>query len=136
MTVLLTQLNVPRYRTAIPASVTARLSSTEITGLLVAFLVWLVIVVLAEPYGRPWGTGMEAFCYWASHLSAPYANSDWTKPGAYVYSPAFIQLVSPLTALPWAIRGSSVRQSAPACVAARTAPSRIPVSTTVTRSSS
>ena len=36
-------------------------------------------------------------------MSAPYANSDWTKPGAYVYSPAFLQLVSPLTALPWGL---------------------------------
>jgi hypothetical protein len=88
---------------AIPASVSARLPSTEIPGLLVAFLVWLVIVMLAQPVGRSWGSGLEAFCYWASHLSAPYANSDWTKPGAYVYSPAFLQLVSPLTALPWGL---------------------------------
>jgi hypothetical protein len=98
---LLTQLSSPRYRLAIPASVSARLPSAEIPGLLVAFGVWLVIVLLAQPLGRSWGTGLEAFCYWASHLAAPYANSDWTKPGAYVYSPAFLQLVSPLTALPW-----------------------------------
>ena len=81
----------------------ARLPPAEITGFLVAFLVWLVIVALAQPLGRSWGSGLEAFCYWASHLSAPYANSDWTRPGAYVYSPAFLQLVSPLTALPWGV---------------------------------
>ena len=103
MTALLTQLEIPRDRAAIPAAVAARLPSTEITGLLVAFAVWLVIVLLAQPLGRSWGTGLEAFCYWASHLSDPYANSDWTKPGAYVYSPAFLQLVSPLTALPWGL---------------------------------
>lgn len=103
MTALLTQLEIPRDRAAIPAAVAARLPSTEITGLVVAFAVWLVIVLLAQPLGRSWGTGFEAFCYWASHLSAPYANSDWTKPGAYVYSPAFLQLVTPLTALPWGL---------------------------------
>ncbi len=101
MTVLPRQLALPRDRAAIANSVFARLLTAETTGLLVAFLVWLVIVLLAQPLGRAWGTGMEAFCYWVNHLSAPYANSDWTKPGAYVYSPAFLQLVSPLTALPW-----------------------------------
>ena len=37
------------------------------------------------------------------HLDAPYAHSNWTKPGAYVYSPAFLQLVAPLAALPWIV---------------------------------
>ncbi|HKG57452.1 MAG TPA: glycosyltransferase 87 family protein, partial [Candidatus Limnocylindrales bacterium] len=35
--------------------------------------------------------------------AAPYANADWTSPIAYVYSPAFLQLVSPLTSLPWQV---------------------------------
>jgi hypothetical protein len=103
MTDLPTQLTIPRDRVAIPASIASRLPSAEITGLVVAFFVWLVIVLLAQPFGRPWGTGMEAISYWANHLSAPYAHSDWTKPGAYVYSPAFLQLVTPLAALPWAL---------------------------------
>ena len=30
-----------------------------------------------------------------------YANPQWTTTRAYVYSPAFLQLVSPLEALPW-----------------------------------
>jgi hypothetical protein len=30
-----------------------------------------------------------------------YAQADWTTTGAYVYSPAFLQLVSPLQQLPW-----------------------------------
>ena len=34
-------------------------------------------------------------------LDAPYAQADWTTTGAYVYSPAFLQLVSPLQHLPW-----------------------------------
>ena len=103
MTDLPTQLTIPRDRAAIPASIASRLPSAEITGLFVAFAVWLMIVLLAQPFGRPWGTGMEAISYWANHLDAPYAHSDWTKPGAYVYSPAFLQLVAPLAALPWVV---------------------------------
>jgi hypothetical protein len=48
-----------------------------------------------------WGTGQDARCYWQATLAAPYLHSDWNDPIAYVYSPAFLQLVSPLTALPW-----------------------------------
>ena len=103
MTDLPTQLTIPRDRAAIPASIASRLPPAEITGLVVAFAVWLMIVLLAQPFGRPWGTGMEAISYWANHLDAPYAHSDWTKPGAYVYSPAFLQLVAPLAALPWVV---------------------------------
>lgn len=103
MTDLPTQLTIPRDRAAFPASLASRLPSAEIIGLFVAFVVWLAIVLLAEPFGRPWGTGMEAISYWANHLDAPYANSDWTKPGAYVYSPAFLQLVAPVASLPWVI---------------------------------
>jgi len=103
MTDLPAQLTIPRDRVALPASVSSRLPSAEIIGLLVAFFVWLMIVLLAQPFGRPWGTGMEAISYWANHLDAPYAHSDWTKPGAYVYSPAFLQLVAPLAALPWVV---------------------------------
>ncbi len=77
--------------------------SAPTTGLLVAFVAWLLIVLLAHPIGRPWGTGMEAVSYWVNHLDAPYANSDWTQPGAYVYSPAFLQLVAPLAVVPWPV---------------------------------
>jgi hypothetical protein len=103
MTDLPTQLTIPRDRAAVTAYLSSRLPSAEIVGLFVAFAVWLMIVLLAQPFGRPWGTGMEAISYWANHLDAPYAHSDWTKPGAYVYSPAFLQLVSPLAALPWGV---------------------------------
>lgn len=68
---------------------------------MVAVGTWLLIVSFAEPLGRPLRTGQEAFCYWIASLAAPYALSDWTQPVAYVYSPAFLQLVSPLTRLPW-----------------------------------
>jgi hypothetical protein len=41
----------------------------------------------------------EAWCHWIPSLADPYRLSDWTRPVAYVYSPAFLQLVAPLKAL-------------------------------------
>lgn len=62
---------------------------------------WVVVVALAAPIGRAFGTGQEALAYWSAQLNDPYARSEWTIPAAYVYSPAFLQVVSPLTRLPW-----------------------------------
>jgi hypothetical protein len=70
-------------------------------GLAVALAGWALIVIFAEPWGRLWGTGQDARCYYQATLADPYLHSSWNDPIAYVYSPAFLQLVSPLTALPW-----------------------------------
>lgn len=70
-------------------------------GIALAVVAWALIVAFSEPYGRLWGTGQDAISYWRPRLDAPYANADWTTPAAYVYSPAFLQLVSPLHVLPW-----------------------------------
>jgi hypothetical protein len=70
-------------------------------GVVLAGTAWFVIVFLALPFGRAWQTGQEAFCYWIANLNSPYSLSDWGSPIAYVYSPAFLQLVLPLTHLPW-----------------------------------
>ena len=81
-----------------------RLSDLEtppLVGLVVAVVVWGLIVAFAEPWGRLWGTGQDARCYYQATLADPYLHSGWNDPIAYVYSPAFLQLVSPLTALPW-----------------------------------
>ena len=79
----------------------ARLETPAWIGIAVAVAFWGLIVVFSEPWGRLWGTGQDARCYWQATLANPYLHSDWTDPIAYVYSPAFLQLVSPLTALPW-----------------------------------
>jgi len=70
-------------------------------GLALAIAAWALIVAFSEPWGRMWGTGQDARCYWQASLADPYLHSDWNDPIAYVYSPAFLQLVSPITALPW-----------------------------------
>ena len=77
------------------------LESPPWLGVAVAAIAWFAVVGFAEPFGRLWGTGQDARCYWLPSLLAPYAESDWTNPIAYVYSPAFLQLISPLTRLPW-----------------------------------
>jgi hypothetical protein len=76
---------------------------SDLVGLVVALAALAGIVYLAQPFGPDWSTGREAFCYWQASLADPYARSDWTNPIAYVYSPAFLQLVAPLTALPWQV---------------------------------
>jgi hypothetical protein len=79
----------------------ADLETPPWVGIAVAVALWLLVVVFAEPWGRLWGTGQDARCYYQATLADPYLHSEWNDPIAYVYSPAFLQLVSPLTALPW-----------------------------------
>jgi hypothetical protein len=66
-----------------------------------AVIAWLLIVYFSSPWGRLWGTGQDAYCYFFPSLADPYARSDWTDPIAYVYSPAFLQLLQPIRLLPW-----------------------------------
>ncbi|MBI3748157.1 MAG: hypothetical protein HY262_04850 [Chloroflexi bacterium] len=70
-------------------------------GVVFAGTLWFVVVFLAMPFGRVWQTGQEAFCYWIANLNSPYSLSNWGSPIAYVYSPAFLQAILPLTHLPW-----------------------------------
>jgi hypothetical protein len=78
-----------------------RLETPPWVGVAVAVALWALVAVFAEPWGRLWGTGQDARCYYQATLADPYLHSSWNDPIAYVYSPAFLQLVSPLTALPW-----------------------------------
>jgi hypothetical protein len=79
----------------------ARLETAPWLGVALAVVGWAIVVIFSEPWGRLWGTGQDARCYYQATLANPYLHSDWNDPIAYVYSPAFLQLVSPLTALPW-----------------------------------
>jgi hypothetical protein len=79
----------------------SRLETPAGVGIAVALAAWLLITVFSEPWGRAWGTGQDAYCYWQATFADPYARSDWNDPIAYVYSPAFLQLLAPLKILPW-----------------------------------
>ncbi len=61
---------------------------------------WLLIIVLSAR-GQVWSAAQEAWCYWIPSILDPYRQSDWTSPVAYVYSPAFLQVIAPLRALSW-----------------------------------
>jgi hypothetical protein len=102
-----TELSVERAGPAGPGSVGSSLAERgwrnrhEIVGFTLVAAIWAAIVVFSEPFGRLWGTGQDAYCYWFPTLADPYARSDWTDPIAYVYSPAFLQLLEPIRRLPW-----------------------------------
>jgi hypothetical protein len=96
----MTALTDLRERTA-TLGTPARLTAVTVAGAALALGAWVAIVFFAEPFGRTWGTMQDARCYWLPSLTYPYARSSWTDPIAYVYSPAFLQLISPITALPW-----------------------------------
>jgi len=73
----------------------------ETVGILAAIAVWLLVWAFGEPWSRFLIAGQDARCYWVPGLDAPYALSEWTAPIAYVYSPAFLQLLAPLKVLAW-----------------------------------
>lgn len=99
----MTDLSIDRPAATEPAPLAERAwrHRFDIVGLALVAAIWVAIVVFSEPFGRLWGTGQDAYCYWFPSLSDPYARSDWTDPIAYVYSPAFLQLLEPIRALPW-----------------------------------
>lgn len=75
-----------------------------IAGFAALTLVWLAIVVVAEPYlPGTFGSAHDAHDYWlAARAGDPYAAGlNWGLPGVYVYSPTFLQVTAPLLALPW-----------------------------------
>ena len=75
--------------------------SIERVGIIAAVAIWLVVSAFGEPWSRFLITGQDARCYWVPGFDAPYALSEWTAPIAYVYSPAFLQLLAPLKLLDW-----------------------------------
>ena len=79
----------------------ATLLRREAGGLFAGAVVLVLVLAFRVPSEATWPTGREAFCYWLPALTDPYARSDWTQPVAYVYSPAFLQALAGLKALPW-----------------------------------
>ena len=71
-------------------------------GALVAFTIWLVLTANAEPYDwNAAGVGHDARPYWSAPAEDPYRTSRVGAHDAYLYSPAFLQAIQPLRALPW-----------------------------------
>src|SRR5512140_3755507 len=73
-----------------------------VAGVAAVIAAWIGIVYFAEPWGQTLlPSGMDARCYWLPTLADPYLHSNWTEQIAYPYSPAFLQLLSPIRILPW-----------------------------------
>jgi Glycosyltransferase family 87 len=52
---------------------------------------------------QPWVESVDAYAYWATRDGDLYAAADAGVIGAYVYSPAFAQVLRPLVLLPWPV---------------------------------
>jgi hypothetical protein len=52
---------------------------------------------------EPWAQSVDAYAYWATRGDDLYASAEAGRIGAYVYSPAFAQLIRPLVAVPWQV---------------------------------
>jgi hypothetical protein len=71
-------------------------------GVLVAIGLVVLMVALAEPFEPDsFGPGHDARAYWSAPLQDPYEPGSVGKESAYLYSPAFLTVLSPLRALPW-----------------------------------
>ena len=61
--------------------------------LVAAYLVWMSVFVVPA--------GADAHAYWTAAIAYLYRSSTAGDAGAYLYSPAFLQVLAPLKALPW-----------------------------------
>jgi hypothetical protein len=77
-----------------------RLAWRLATVLALAYLAWHWWMLLPEQGGIH---GVDARTYWGVPLDDPYPGPQMGLPGAYLYSPAFLQALVPLRALPWEI---------------------------------
>jgi hypothetical protein len=79
-----------------------RVPVVAVVGVVALIAAWLGIVYFAEPWGTSLlPSGMDARCYWVPSLDDPYLHSTWTDQIAYPYSPAFLQLLTPIRILSW-----------------------------------
>jgi hypothetical protein len=71
-------------------------------GVVAAVGLVVLMVALAEPFEPDsFGPGHDARAYWGAPLGDPYEPGSVGQESAYLYSPAFLAILSPLRALPW-----------------------------------
>jgi len=63
----------------------------------------IVFVLLRLFWVRPWADSVDAYAYWTTRDGVFYDASTTGRIGAYLYSPAFAQLLAPITWLPLAV---------------------------------
>jgi hypothetical protein len=52
---------------------------------------------------EPWVQSVDAYAYWATRSGDTYASAEAGRIGAYLYSPAFAQVLAPFVRLPWPV---------------------------------
>ena len=71
------------------------------------FILAAVFVGLRLLQVAPWADSVDAYAYWStrdgSMYGGPLGAEGAGRVGAYLYSPAFAQVLTPLVALPWPI---------------------------------
>ncbi|OGO53856.1 MAG: hypothetical protein A2V85_11365 [Chloroflexi bacterium RBG_16_72_14] len=72
-----------------------RLARDGFLALSAAFLLLRLLQV------KPWDQSVDAYAYWATRDGGLYDGVGAGVLGAYLYPPAFAQLLAPLTLLPW-----------------------------------
>lgn len=71
-------------------------------GLVIAVALLAAMALTADPFEPDgYGPGQDSRAYWAAPLDAPYVPGSVGQESAYLYSPAFLQAVTPFRALPW-----------------------------------
>ena len=66
------------------------------------YIILAAAFVLLRLFGvQPWDRAIDAFAYWSTRDGSMYDGSLAGTLGAYLYSPAFAQIMAPLVALPW-----------------------------------
>src|ERR1041385_4690620 len=102
----MTPTSIPAVRTLdrlvsrLPRPVEARVRDR--LGLDLFMVVAAVVVVLRLFNETPWTPWvLDMHTYWATGAGVSYAHSNPYVIGAYLYAPAFAQVLYPLTTLPW-----------------------------------
>jgi hypothetical protein len=69
-------------------------------GYLMLAIAFLALRLFQVP---PWDQSVDAYAYWSTRDGTYYDGQTAGAMGAYLYSPAFAQLLAPLTWLPWPV---------------------------------
>lgn len=66
-------------------------------------LLAIAFVALRLLQVEPWDDSVDAYAYWTTRDGELYDEAVTGRIGAYLYSPAFAQVIAPLTLLPWPV---------------------------------
>src|SRR5512141_1614303 len=86
-------MDAPRHRPDL-----GRLAFAAYVVVLAVFVGLRILAI--DPWTQP---AFDVYAYWVSGSGYDYAGAHQGTTGAYLYSPAFAQLIAPLTRLDWPV---------------------------------